>query len=39
MGISVHRGPAGDLEGVRLPGLFARKEEAYLGSFLGTRGH
>ena len=29
----------GNLEGVRLPGLFEREEKVYLGSLLGPRGH
>jgi len=29
----------GNLEGVRLPGRFERKEKVFLGSFLGPRGH
>jgi len=39
MAISLHRGPVGDLEGVRLPGRFERKYKTYLCSFLGPRGH
>jgi hypothetical protein len=31
--------PLGKLEGVRLPGLFERREKVYVGSFLGPRGH
>jgi hypothetical protein len=29
----------GNLQGVRLPGFFERKEKVYLGSLHGTRGH
>jgi len=31
--------PMGNLEGVRLLGLFLEKRMVYLGSFLGPRGH
>ena len=32
MGNSLHRGPFGEFEGVRLLGLLREKENAYLGS-------
>ena len=31
--------PLGNLEGIRLQGLFEKKSIVYLGSFLGPRGH
>jgi len=32
-------GPLGNLEGIRLLGLFEKKRIEYLGSFLGPRGY
>jgi len=38
MGISLHRGPVGNLEGICLPGLL-REKDSISGSFLGPRRH
>jgi hypothetical protein len=37
MGISLHRGPVGDLEEVRLPGLFAKKRRIISGFLSWTQ--
>jgi hypothetical protein len=39
MGISLHTGPIGETGGGSFAGTFEKKEEVYLGSFLGPRGH
>jgi len=39
MGISLHRGSVGETGWSSFAGTYVGKEKAYLGSFLGPRGH